>query len=220
MFSLTRRGCDVHRKKQTTLPVMRAMMKGLFSFWPLTGLPGMARSCLIVSFIAVLAVACNEKEHTGYMGDGPEPATAALDAEGKMIISQQDRCAACAMVAARSEKFASAIELTDGKAFYFCSTGCMIRSWMHPEVCLNVDKKLLLRSVVRDYFTGEYMDGGKVIWVAGSDVVGPMGPALVPLKTEQDVSAFKRRHGAKVTFRLSEMTDELWGQITGEEAVR
>jgi hypothetical protein len=41
---------------------------------------------------------------------------------------------------------------------------------------------------------------------------------LVPLKDEQHLDVFKKRHGAKAVFRLSEMTDEKWQQVTGKKA--
>jgi hypothetical protein len=46
-----------------------------------------------------------------------------------------------------------------------------------------------------------------------------MGPALVPLKNEEGLEVFKKRHGAKAVFRLSEMTDEKWQQLTGKKAI-
>jgi nitrous oxide reductase accessory protein NosL len=116
-------------------------------------------------------------------------------------------------------KFACGIELHDGRTFYFCGTGCMIRSWLHPESFLGVEPKALKRSVVQDYFEGRHVDGLSVIWVAGSDVVGPMGPALVPVKDEEALEAFKRRHGGTVTFRLADLDDEKWEAITGKKAV-
>jgi nitrous oxide reductase accessory protein NosL len=142
-----------------------------------------------------------------------------LDESGAMRISTQDRCPVCAMQVGKHPKFACAVELVNDKTFYFCGSGCMIRSWMHPEIFLGVAKTELKRSVVQDYFTGKQVSGESVYWVAGSDVIGPMGPALVPLEDEQGLDAFKRRHGAKAVFRLSEMTDEKWQQLTGKKAI-
>jgi copper chaperone NosL len=150
---------------------------------------------------------------------GPHPGLKPLDESGAMHISSQDRCPVCAMQVSKHQKFACAIELNNGKTFYFCGSGCMIRSWMHPDIFLGTTKTELKRSVVQDYFTGEQVSGGSVFWVAGSDVIGPMGPALVPLKNEQDLEVFKKRHGAKAVFRLSEMTDEKWQQLTGKKAI-
>ena len=150
---------------------------------------------------------------------GPTAGLKPLDAGGGMQISEADRCPVCAMKVARYPKFSGAIQLEDRRTFYFCGPGCLIRSWMHPEVFLGVGREALRRSVVRAYFSGEQVDGASVIWVAGSDVMGPMGPAPVPLKTEGEAAAFQRRHGGRLTFRLADMTDTLWEAITGKKAV-
>ena len=147
------------------------------------------------------------------------PARVGLDKAGVMHIGPDDRCPVCAMPVSQHQRFASAIELRDGRTYYFCGTGCMIRTWLHPEVFLGETKEALSRAVVREYFNGEHVDAEKAIFVAGSDVVGPMGKALVPLKTEADVDVFIKRHKGKVTFRLSEMDDERWQAITGKRAV-
>jgi nitrous oxide reductase accessory protein NosL len=149
---------------------------------------------------------------------GPQPGLKSLDEAGAMQISSQDRCPVCAMQVSKYEKFACAVQLMNGNTFYFCGSGCMIRSWLHPDIFLGAEKEELKRSVVQDYFTGEQVPGRSVYWVAGSDVIGPMGPALVPLKNEKDLDVFKKRHGAKAVFRLSEMTDEKWQQLTGKKA--
>jgi nitrous oxide reductase accessory protein NosL len=96
----------------------------------------------------------------------------------------------------------------------------MMRSWLHPEIFLATEKEQLQTPVVRDYFTGEEVDGRNVFWVAGSDVIGPMGPALVPVKGEKALEAFKRRHGGKAVFRMDEMNDDKWYAITGRKAAK
>lgn len=150
---------------------------------------------------------------------GPQPGLKPLDPQGHMQISSQDRCPVCAMWVARYKKFAAAIQVKDGRTFYFCSCGCMIRSWMHPEIFLATTPEALERTVVQDYFSGDQVDGRSVSWVVGSDVIGPMGPAVVPVSEARHLAVFKRRHGARAVFRLSELTDEKWQQMTGHQAV-
>lgn len=150
---------------------------------------------------------------------GPQPAVKGLDADGRLHINSGDRCPVCAMRVAAHPKFAGAIQLTDGRTFYFCGTGCLLRTWLHPEVFLGVDRGLIRRAVVQDYFTGVPCDAEQVLWVAGSDVMGPMGPALVPLKNDADLAVFKKRHGAKRTFHLLELDDQTWQSITGKQAI-
>lgn len=154
----------------------------------------------------------------GQAASGAKPGLKPLDEHGRMQISAQDRCPVCAMKVSAHKKFSSAIQLTNGETFYFCGTGCMIRSWLHPDIFLKADKSELKKSLVQDYFTGQQVDGLAVYWVAGSDVVGPMGPALVPILDKGHLEIFKKRHGGKAIFRLGEMTDEKWQQLTGKKA--
>ncbi len=135
----------------------------------------------------------------------------------KIQVGKDDRCPVCAMKVALYPKFACTMELIDGRTFSFCATGCMIRAWLHPEVYLKAEKSDIQQVWVQDYFTGEKIDGSKAFWVVGSDVIGPMGPAFVPLKSESDVEAFKRRHGGKTGFHLMDLTNEKWDEITGKQ---
>ena len=151
-------------------------------------------------------------------GIHPKPGRQPLDENGRMRIGSEDRCPVCGMKVDQHRKFASAIQLNDNTTYYFCGTGCMIRSWMHPDIFLGVDETDLKMPIVREYFTGREVDARHVIWVAGSDVVGPMGPALVPLKDERSMKVFMQRHGGKTHFRLEQMDDARWFSITGKKA--
>jgi nitrous oxide reductase accessory protein NosL len=117
-------------------------------------------------------------------------------------------------------KFSSAIQLADNTTHYFCSCGCMLRAWLYPDIFLAAVREDLKTPVVREYFTGDQLDGRTVFWVAGSDVVGPMGPALVPVMGEQALAAFKRRHGGRTVFLLEELDPDKWFAITGRKATK
>jgi nitrous oxide reductase accessory protein NosL len=120
---------------------------------------------------------------------------------------------------AKHAKFAAAIELTDGRTYYFCSNGCMIRAWLHPREFLAAAPAQRRRPVVQAFFSGRPVDARQATWVAGSEVMGPMGPAMVALETPEMAAAFRQRHGGKYTFKLDEMTDALWEQIKGRKAL-
>ena len=141
-----------------------------------------------------------------------------LDDSGAMQISESDRCPVCAMRVRNHSKFASAIQLADGTTYYFCGTGCMLRSWMHPDVFLGVEKDRIARAVTRNFFTGAPLDAAAAYWIAGSDIVGPMGPALVPIGDSDEADVFVKRHGGKTIFRLHDLNDQLWETITGKKA--
>jgi nitrous oxide reductase accessory protein NosL len=138
------------------------------------------------------------------------------DENGKMRISGDDRCPVCAMRPAKYPEFSCAIVLTNGCTHYFCSSGCMINAWLEPERLLNTPRTSLKYCIVRNYFSGEEIDGTTAIWIAGSDVIGPMGPAPLPVKTEEELSAFRRRHGAGLVFSLPKLDLKTWKQISGK----
>ncbi|MEL6177331.1 MAG: nitrous oxide reductase accessory protein NosL [Myxococcota bacterium] len=154
------------------------------------------------------------------MGDKPvaTPAAQGLDAQGQPHTSTADRCAVCGMSVAMFPKFASAIETQDKKTYYFCNPGCMLRAWTWPERHLGHANAQLSRAVVPEYFDGRCIDATRAHFVSGSDVLGPMGPAPVPLATEADAETFRKRHGGNQTFRLGALNPERWETLVGKPA--
>lgn len=147
-------------------------------------------------------------------GAGPmAPAEIPLDDDGTMHIRPGDRCPVCAMRPYRYPKSACAIQLTDGRTFYFCETGCMLRTWLQPDIYLGVPKASVGRLVAQEYFTGAPIDAGDAIWVAGSDVIGPMGPMIVPVESEAHLKVFQRRHGGHTVFRLPDFSETMWHRL-------
>jgi copper chaperone NosL len=166
---------------------------------------------LIISIIAFASA----HPLLGAEGAVPKPAQKGLTPDGRFQLHADDTCPVCAMRPAKRPKSAAAIELTDQRTFYFCGNGCMIRAWLHPREFLGAAPEMRLRPVVQEFFTGRPMDARQVIWVAGSDILGPMGAAIVALENREMAKAFRQRHGGQFEFKLSEMTDALWKQIKG-----
>jgi copper chaperone NosL len=154
---------------------------------------------------------------TAAMAGGPAPASKSLTADGQIFLSESDRCPVCAMFPARHPETAAAMTLNNGQTFYFCGNGCLLRSWLRPEVYLGRTRKQIDRIVVRDYFTGQPVDGRKATWVAGSDVVGPMGPAIIALGDADQLATFKGRHGGKTVFSFEAVDDDLWQRISSRD---
>lgn len=149
---------------------------------------------------------------------GVPPGLRALDESGHMPVSASDRCPVCGMRVIRYPHFSTAIQLHDKTTYYFCSAGCMIRAWLQPEIFLGQPKSRILRTVAKNYFTGRPVDALKAIWIAGSDVIGPMGPAVISVSGPEEQRTFQRRHGGTRVFRLPELTDELWQAILGNDS--
>lgn len=148
---------------------------------------------------------------------GPAPALKSLAVDGQMALSESDRCPVCAMFPARRPATAAAMTLKSGQTFYFCGNGCLLRTWLRPAVYLGKSREQIDRIVVHDYFSGKPVDGRKATWVAGSDVVGPMGPAIIALGDAGQLGTFKKRHGGKTVFTFEEVDDALWREISKRE---
>ncbi|BBO68926.1 hypothetical protein DSCA_28560 [Desulfosarcina alkanivorans] len=148
---------------------------------------------------------------------GPAPALKSLSADGQMTLSETDRCPVCAMFPARRPRTAAAMTLKSGETFYFCGNGCLLRTWLRPAAYLGKTRAQIDRLVVRDYFSGQPIDGRTATWVAGSDVVGPMGPAIIALGDPGQLAVFKDRHGGKTVFTFDQVDDDLWKQISRRE---
>jgi nitrous oxide reductase accessory protein NosL len=165
---------------------------------------------LLLALTAVLSPGANS--------GGIPPGRKSLDTTGSMHVSPEDRCPVCGMRVMNDPYFSTAIQLKDDTTFYFCSAGCMIRAWLQPEIFLAHPKHRIRRAMVKNYFTGQPLDALKAFWVAGSDVIDPMGPAVVPLSGTEEVRIFRRRHGGNQVFRLQELDSDRWRSITGDNA--
>jgi nitrous oxide reductase accessory protein NosL len=180
----------------------------------------MKRTLLFFSLLCLtplLGAGC-QKEAAAPQEATAVPAKKALGADGQMHLDAEDHCPVCGMTVGPERKFASAMQLKDGTTYHFCGTGCMLKGWLHPEVFLGKDRAQVKRAVTPEYFEGAYIDAGAAWWVAGSDVRGPMGAVIVPLKSEDDVKTFQQRHGGGEVFRLKELDDARWKSITGKAA--
>ena len=170
------------------------------------------RTAIVISsipiVIAALSVGCGKSDGKP---SGPRPAVQSVSEDLIMHPSPEDRCPVCAMTT-HDKKLPAAITLTDGRSFYFCGPGCMIRTWLDPKKNLGVDKIALKSAVATEFYTGESVDALTATWVAGSDVVGPMGPMPVPLETAAKADTFKAEHGGH-SFALKEMTLEKWRSL-------
>jgi len=145
---------------------------------------------------------------------GPVAALRSLSTDGRMSLSQSDRCPVCAMFPARHPEAAAAMTLKSGETFYFCGNGCLLRAWLRPTVYLGKVRESIDRLVVLDYFSGQPIDARSATWIAGSDVVGPMGPAIIALGDADRLVVFKKRHGGKTVFTFDQIDDALWRKIS------
>jgi len=59
---------------------------------------------------------------------------------------------------------------------------------------------------VTEYYTTKKINAKDVYFVTGSDVMGPMGKELVPVKGRPEAETFMRDHGGKKMLKFGDVT--------------
>jgi copper chaperone NosL len=164
-------------------------------------------ACLFISVSLVLSVSAAEPVK------GPPAAANAPGPDGSLRLDPGDHCPVCGMFPARRPECAGALQLHDGRTFYFCSNRCLLGAWRNPGTHLGVSADAIKRLIVLDYFNGTPIDGRSAWWIAGSDVIGPMGPALVTMSDRDHATVFQQRHGGSLLFQLDQVDAALWSKL-------
>jgi hypothetical protein len=95
-------------------------------------------------------------------------------------------------------------ELVDaGVTRSFDTPRCALSEWV------TGGKKGTVR--VQDYYDRAWHDGKELRFVIGSDVIGPMGPEIVPVDAARVVK-FKRDHDGTGDYAADQLTPELLAQ--------
>ena len=124
--------------------------------------------------------------------------------------SAKDKCPVCGMFVAEYPDFLAEIVFKDGFHAYFDGPKDMFRLYFEPEKHLP-GKRLsdIVAVYVTDYYSLETIDAYQAHFVVGSDVRGPMGNELIPVKTESAAQTFLKDHKGKSALRFKQVTLEL-----------
>jgi nitrous oxide reductase accessory protein NosL len=100
------------------------------------------------------------------------------------------RCDECGMPLDQNSKFLSIVITQDTRKLYFCDIGDMISHFRST--------KDAIRSVfVRDYMTGEWIDGKNAFYSMNKTLKTPMGWGIAAFSKESD----SKKLGPPVTFQ-------------------
>ena len=112
--------------------------------------------------------------------------------------TKEARCRNCGMRIDPASQWRAELVAVDGTSTAFDTPRCALQSWRGG--------KTPAKSVrVQDYYERRMHDGAEVRFMLGGDIVGPMGPDLVPVEPAL-VSKFIQDHGAERALRLDEVT--------------
>jgi nitrous oxide reductase accessory protein NosL len=93
----------------------------------------------------------------------------------------------------------------DGSQVFFDGPKDFFRYLLDPEKYKAPDSAIS-QVFVTDYYRVRFIDAKTAHFVAGSDVMGPMGPELIPLEKREDAETFVRDHAGVEVLEFDGVT--------------
>ena len=121
-----------------------------------------------------------------------------------------DLCPVCGMIVSKYPNWTATVFWKDGHADHFDGAKDMFKFLQALPKYAPSHKRADIRFLaVTDFYNLEKIEAGKAFYVIGSDVMGPMGPELVPLATRADAEDFLKDHKGKLILGYREVTPEI-----------
>ncbi len=121
-----------------------------------------------------------------------------------------DRCPVCGMKAAMYLKWTAEIIFKDGSYVAFDGPKDMFRFYFHPEKYSKHQRADIEDIYVTEYYTTRAINAKEpdVYFIIGSDVYGPMGVELVPVKGKAQAETFMKDHNGKKMVHFNEVSPD------------
>ena len=123
-------------------------------------------------------------------------------------VPRSARCPVCGMVSNLYPAWTTLMVMRDGKKFYFDGIKDLMRFYL-DEARYRYDRRRIAHLVVQDFYGLAPLDARKAWYVIDSDVRGPMGRELVPLRTRQQAETFLGDHHGRGIVRFEAITPRL-----------
>jgi copper chaperone NosL len=115
--------------------------------------------------------------------------------------SADDRCAFCGMKIDPASAWRAVLVSTAGPLVQFDTPRCALLSWRTGKTAASAIR-------VQEFYDRTWKDGAELRFAFGSDVLGPMGPDVVPIDPAR-AAKFRADHGASDIVALAEITPSL-----------
>jgi copper chaperone NosL len=118
---------------------------------------------------------------------------------------QSGRCNHCGMRIDPTSAWRTELLGADGSTITFDTPWCALTSWRGGKTTAASIR-------LQDYYDRRWRRGEELRFVIGGDVVGPMGPDVVPVDPAR-VTKFIQDHSADRALRLEEITPEILAAV-------
>ena len=119
------------------------------------------------------------------------------------------KCPVCGMFVYLYPDWIAALKLEDGHLLYFDGAKDFFKYIMNAEGDRDHELSGKEAVYVTEYYGLEVIDARAAYFVAGSDVLGPMGRELIPFASLDDALEFIEDHGGGPAFTFADVTEAL-----------
>ena len=113
----------------------------------------------------------------------------------------RDLCPVCGMMVSKYPNWVAVVTWKDGHAHYFDGAKDLFKFLNDlPKFAPGHRRDDIAGIHVTDFYNLARIDARQAFFVAGSDVLGPMGHELVPLASKADADDFMKDHKGKKLY--------------------
>lgn len=139
-----------------------------------------------------------------------QPARAGAPAVQTPAPGPRDTCPVCGMFVQPYPMWTATVLFADGHADHFDGAKDFFKYWLDmPKYARGRARDAVKTIGVTDYYATERIEARAALYVAGSDVLGPMGHELVPQADAADAAEFMKDHKGRRILRFDEVTAAL-----------
>lgn len=122
-------------------------------------------------------------------------------------IKKDDRCAVCGMFISKYKTWIAQIIYSDGSYAAFDGPKDMFKYYLQLSTYAPAKKPSDIAAVyVSEYYSAKLMDAKQMLYVVGSNVLGPMGDELIAVASEEKAREFMKDHNGKGILKFKEVT--------------
>jgi copper chaperone NosL len=118
-----------------------------------------------------------------------------------VMVQEKTSCVECGMlIKGAGLRFASEIILDDGKVKYFCDLGDLfVFYYVHHK------KESIAAIYVKDYLSGEWVEGREAAYLSGVKVITPMRYGILAFKDVKAAEKFQEERGGDKIYGFEEI---------------
>lgn len=127
----------------------------------------------------------------------------------------KDRCPICGMFVAAYPDWVAQIEFKDGSREFFDGPKDLFHFYLGlPEANNPRSREAVAHVYVTEYYSTKLMEAESLLYVRGSDVLGPMGKEMIPVQGRKPAETFKQDHNGEDIFSFDQITLEALPSMT------